>query len=242
MLLCDADGCLFPSEEPAFAASAEVTNSFLAQMGSVSRYTGPQLRLATTGKNFRTTVRDLAQAEGIALDPAELELWVEMEKKEVTSRLRQALRPDPAVTGPLGELARSRRLAVVTSSAGSRLDACLTATGLSDLFPPDTRFSAEDSLPRPAGKPDPAIYRFAGDRMAAPPGAALAVEDSVPGVQSAVAAGYETVGLLLFVPAEEREERRLALVAAGAAGVLSSWKELEVYLAEPAEEPAVTAS
>ena len=29
-LLCDADGNLFPSEEPAFEASAEVTNAFLA--------------------------------------------------------------------------------------------------------------------------------------------------------------------------------------------------------------------
>ena len=27
-LLCDADGTLFPSEEPAYAASADVTNRF----------------------------------------------------------------------------------------------------------------------------------------------------------------------------------------------------------------------
>ena len=32
-VLCDADGNLFPSEEPAFDASAEVTNAFLASLG-----------------------------------------------------------------------------------------------------------------------------------------------------------------------------------------------------------------
>ena len=32
-LLCDADGNLFPSEEPAFDASVEVTNAFLASLG-----------------------------------------------------------------------------------------------------------------------------------------------------------------------------------------------------------------
>ena len=38
-LLCDADGNLFPSEEPAFEASAEVTNAFLASLGIDRRYT-----------------------------------------------------------------------------------------------------------------------------------------------------------------------------------------------------------
>jgi hypothetical protein len=34
-LLCDADGNLFPSEEPAFVASAEVTNRFLAELADL---------------------------------------------------------------------------------------------------------------------------------------------------------------------------------------------------------------
>ena len=32
VLLCDADGNLFPSEEPAFVASADVTNRLLADL------------------------------------------------------------------------------------------------------------------------------------------------------------------------------------------------------------------
>ena len=37
-LLCDADGNLFPSEEPAFVASAGVTNRYLAALGSERRF------------------------------------------------------------------------------------------------------------------------------------------------------------------------------------------------------------
>jgi hypothetical protein len=38
VLLCDADGNLFPSEEPAFVASAEVTNRFMASLGLSRRF------------------------------------------------------------------------------------------------------------------------------------------------------------------------------------------------------------
>ena len=64
-LLLDADGNLVPSEEPAFVASADVTNAFLAELGVDRRFTAEQLRLATTGKNFRTTAVDLAVDAGV---------------------------------------------------------------------------------------------------------------------------------------------------------------------------------
>nr|WP_284289011.1 hypothetical protein [Angustibacter aerolatus] len=38
VVLCDADGNLFPSEEPAFVASADVTNRLLATLGVDRRY------------------------------------------------------------------------------------------------------------------------------------------------------------------------------------------------------------
>lgn len=69
MLLCDADGNLFPSEEPAFVASAEVTNRFLEHFGVVRRYTPTELRRATTGKNFRMTAVDLLVEAGVPIAP-----------------------------------------------------------------------------------------------------------------------------------------------------------------------------
>jgi hypothetical protein len=70
VVLCDADGNLFPSEEPAFDASVEVTNRYLQSLGLPARYTAEELRLSTTGRNFRTTAVDLAVAWGVPLEPA----------------------------------------------------------------------------------------------------------------------------------------------------------------------------
>jgi HAD superfamily hydrolase (TIGR01509 family) len=229
-LLCDADGCLFPSEEPAFDASAVVTNDFLAEVGSPRRFTAEELRLATTGKNFRTTAAALAAEEGARVDPEELERWVELERRQVTAHLERVLRPDPRVFEPLGRLAQGHALAVVSSSAMPRVEACLRATDLDGFFAAEHRFSAESSLPIPASKPDPAIYVHALERLGLEPGAALAVEDSVPGAQAAVGAGCWTFGNVMFVPAGERAERAAALEATGVAAVISSWEELELLL------------
>jgi beta-phosphoglucomutase-like phosphatase (HAD superfamily) len=225
-LLLDADGNLYPSEAPAFDASAGVTNRFLASLGIPAQYTAEHLLATTTGKNFRTTARDLAAAHGVTVDPAVLEEWVTEERDVVTGHLGRVLHPDPAVLEALRRLAGRYELAAVSSSALPRLDACFRATGLAELIPARRRYSAEDSLPAPTSKPDPAVYRHATRRLGVPAGQALAVEDSLPGVQSAVAAGIPAIGNLTFVPPEERDVRRKILTEAGAIGVVESWDEL----------------
>jgi beta-phosphoglucomutase-like phosphatase (HAD superfamily) len=62
------------------------------------------------------------------------------------------------------------------------------------------------------------------------PAEALAVEDSVNGVRSAVAAGYPTVGIVQFVPADDRPARQEALREAGAVAVVDSWDDVERLL------------
>jgi beta-phosphoglucomutase-like phosphatase (HAD superfamily) len=233
VLLCDADGNLFPSEEPAFVASAEVTNRLLAEIGAPGRYTPDALRREAVGSNFRSTALKLSGRHGIQLTEAALEGYVAAEKREVTAHLRRVLRPDAEVLGPVSALARRFGLAVVSSSASSRLDACFDATGLAQLFPPAVRFSAEDSLPAPASKPDPAVYRFAGERLGVSGRRGLAVEDAAAGVMSAVAAGFHVVGNLAFVPEAERATRAGALIEAGATAVVDSWAQLAELLGVP---------
>ena len=224
VLLCDADGNLFPSEEPAFEASVRVTNDFLASLGSDRRYTADEMRRAATGMNFRTTAGALAA--GLGSPDVDVEPWVAEERRAVTAYLGEHLRPHGPTTEALTALSEQLRLAAVSSSALARLAACFTATGLDGLIPPDQRFSAEDSLPVPTSKPDPAVYLFACERLGIAPEAGLAVEDSVPGALSAVRAGCPTVGNLLFVQPGEREEREAALRQAGVLTVVSSWQEL----------------
>ena len=223
-LLCDADGNLFPSEEPAFEASAEVTNAFLASLGIDRSYTPTELRTAATGMNFRSTAATLAAGAGHP--DADIEPWVAEERRAVTEHLGRTLQPHPPTQEALRTLAGHLELAVVSSSALARLAVCFTATGLDDLLPPNRRFSAEDSLPTPTSKPDPAVYRHACEQLGIEPEQGLAVEDAVAGVRSAVAAGCPVVGNLLFVLPDEREERSAALLDAGALTVVSSWAEL----------------
>jgi beta-phosphoglucomutase-like phosphatase (HAD superfamily) len=110
------------------------------------------------------------------------------------------------------------------------VDACLRATGLADLFPAGRRYSAEDSLPRPASKPDPAVYLHALADLGAAAEHSLAVEDSLPGARSAVAAAVPTLGNLVFVPPHERAARRTELTDAGVTAVVGSWSAVESTL------------
>jgi HAD superfamily hydrolase (TIGR01509 family) len=258
VLLCDADGNLFPSEEPAFDASVKVTNALLQRFGLPGTWTAEELRLRTTGKNFRTTAVDLLVAQevpieadlvrgnqkariatvdevlaGRALTVAELENWVAKEKEAVTDHLSATLTPDTAVYGPLEQMSLRYILAAVSSSASMRLQACFTAAGLDTLIPPAFRFSAEDSLAVPTSKPDPAVYRLAGERLGVEGPEGLAIEDSVPGVLSAVAAGFPTIGNVMFVPASERAERIVELRAAGVCAIIESWWQLAELLVSP---------
>jgi beta-phosphoglucomutase-like phosphatase (HAD superfamily) len=229
LLLCDADDCLFPSEPLAFEASTEVMNQFLAGLGSELRFSPDALRSRAAGRNFRAIAAELAAACGARLGEDELERWVAVERAAVIDRLREVLRPDESVLGPLRRLGERYGLAAVSSSALARLDACFAATGLADLLPEEVRVSAEDSLSVPTSKPDPAVYLEAGRRFDVAGGRALAIEDSTSGARAAVGAGFPTVGLLQFVPAGEREARAAALIEIGAT-VVGSWRELEVML------------
>ncbi|OBJ05671.1 HAD family phosphatase [Mycobacterium sp. 1465703.0] len=250
-LLCDADDNLFGSERPAFDASTEVTNRFLARFGVTAPLSSEELRKRAVGKNFRNTALDLAVqcevpmdkaltqgrpaaviasagelASGNALSADELEKWVLDERERVTAHLAVTLKPDPQVLEPLRDLASRYALAAVSSSATRRLRACFAATGLDSLISEAATFSAEDSLPVPTSKPDPAVYLHSGQVLGVAAEQGLAIEDSVAGVRSAVAAGYATVGNLMFVLPDERECRRAELIDAGAVAITDSWRAL----------------
>src|SRR4051794_1122709 len=232
-LLCDADGTLFPSEEPAYAASAVVTRAFAERYALTGDFSAEGLRRAGTGRNFRSLTTDLLADAGIAAAPEELAEWIERERVAVTGHLADTLRPDHDLIAVADDLLGQYRGAVVSSSATPRLLACLAATGLADVFPPTVVFSAEDSLPTPVSKPDPTIYRHAMESLGVRADESVALEDSTTGVRSAVAAGIATIGVVCYVPPDERAERVSGLLAAGAALVVSTWDELrDVLLAE----------
>ena len=79
--------------------------------------------------------------------------------------------------------------AVVTSA---RRELALRHLALGHLPVPDVLITAEDT---PRGKPDPACYLLAAERLAIPPTRCLAIEDSPAGIRAARSAGMIVLGV-----------------------------------------------
>lgn len=123
-------------------------------------------------------------------------------------------------------------LAVVSSSALRRVKASLDKVGLDKYIPSDAVFSAATSLPVPTSKPDPAIYKFALEKLGKKAEECVAVEDSKSGTLSAVRAGLKVVGYTGCYEGEEKSEMKKVLEENGAGVVMGHWKEFEMALEE----------
>ena len=95
----------------------------------------------------------------------------------------------------------------------------LGLAGLLDLFDPHV-FSASQVA---RGKPAPDVFLFAAAQMGAEPGKCLVLEDSVPGVQAARAAGMQVAGFTGV--AHDKARMRERLLAAGAVVVIDDYRE-----------------
>lgn len=101
-------------------------------------------------------------------------------------------------------------MGVATSASRQRARWTLEQLELADCFA--IIVSGDDVA---IGKPDPAIYRLAAQRLSSGPESLLAVEDSVSGVRAAVSAGFRCIGIA-------SQENAGLLIEAGAHHVLSS--------------------
>ncbi len=135
------------------------------------------------------------------------------------------LEPLPGLVDFVGT-ARERglRISLVTNAPKANVLAILAALGLHDAFDP-VIVTDEVGI----GKPDPAPYRTAIERLGIAPEDALAFEDSPSGISSAVGAGIPTIGIAstqqpktlraasAFVVAEDFTDPNLRRVVYGAA-------------------------
>lgn len=126
--------------------------------------------------------------------------------------------------------AHAPRRCVASSSSPARIRRSLHSTGLARHFADETLFSAA-MVDR--GKPAPDLFLYAAAEMGAAAADCIVIEDSVPGVTAAVAAGMTVLG---FAGASHiRDGHAARLHETGVARVFETMAELPALLAGFAE-------
>ena len=125
------------------------------------------------------------------------------------------LQPFPGLAAQLEDLRRGGfELAVASSGTPRKIAFNLEEAGFPAFFP-----VVCSAVEVQAGKPAPDLFLLAAERLGVKPSACCVIEDSVPGLQGAVAAGMRALGFTSSHPAN-------VLVDAGAHGVFSTFDEL----------------
>jgi HAD superfamily hydrolase (TIGR01509 family) len=179
LTIFDCDGVLIDSE----IIDSEVTAELLTAEGY--EITADEMAERFTGMMGYKIAEIIEEELGRRL-PSDLKDRCE---DEINKRLRQV----PAIEGVadlLDQLDGPR--CVCSSSASARLKVTLTTAGLYDRFKPYV-FSARE-VGDGRGKPAPDVFLHAAKVFEVAPRQVLVIEDSVAGVQGAVAAGMRVIG------------------------------------------------
>jgi len=227
-ILFDCDNTLVLSEELAFEACAELANEILESKGETDRYTGPSLLKDFVGQNFRGMMTSLCKKYNFTLTDQEFDAYVDRELGKVIETLEKKAQPCPGVIAQLDAFQAKNNylLAVVSSSALSRVQASIKKTDMEKYFKANHVYSAATSLPKPTSKPDPAIYLHACKDLGVSTSECLAVEDSRSGATAAKRAGIALIGYVGPYEAEEQQEMYDMLKnECGAIYVMRHWDE-----------------
>lgn len=178
LVIFDCDGVLVDSEMLSAATLVDCLGEcgYETDMG--------QVHADFLGQGFGTVAADFRRRTGRALPGDFLERW----HVELFSRFDAALRPCPGVAETLEAITRPFCLA--SSSRPERIDRSLTAAGLAHFFQ-GRKFSAVEVE---HGKPAPDLFLHVARSIGVPAARCLVVEDSLPGVAAARAAGMPVVG------------------------------------------------
>lgn len=208
LVIYDCDGTLIDSE----TLYGEVSLVLCREIG-LTQWTLADYNAHLVGIPLVDGFKAIEAALGRPL-PADFESRIE---DGVAARLEAELRALPGVHEALAALAGRRCVASSTSLAPLRRN--LGLAGLLDLFDPHV-FSASQVA---RGKPAPDVFLFAAAQMGAEPERCLVLEDSVPGVQAARAAGMQVAGFT--GTAHDKQRVRERLLAAGAAAVIDDFRD-----------------
>ena len=216
LVIFDSDGVLVDSEPIASRILADVLTDFgfaTSSREAIDRYTGISLKAV------------FAKIEAEWGRPLPADFVATLRRRDIAA-FRAELQPMPGVLETLEALDRLNVAKCVASSGTpAKLRITLGVSNLSRCFEPHI-FSAEMVE---SGKPAPDLFLYAAKRMGVRPEACVVIEDSVPGIKAAQAAGMRSFGFIGggHVP----PGHRAALGKAGAALVFVQMTDLPGLLA-----------
>jgi HAD superfamily hydrolase (TIGR01509 family) len=213
LIIFDCDGVLIDSE----AIACRADSACLAEIGIA--LSAEEIMDRYLGISAAAMCADIEQRLGCTL-PVD---FAETLRLRVAAAFETGLAPMPGVEAALAALPQRR--CVASSSAPERLRHSLSLTGLLRSFEPHV-FSATQVA---RGKPAPDLFLFAAASMQVTPAACVVIEDSVPGVQAAVAAGMRAIGFTGGGHCRPGHAERLR--AAGAAAVTDAMAALPELVA-----------
>lgn len=130
----------------------------------------------------------------------------------------------PHIGAALDQIARPA--CVASSGSHQRMRVSLGRTGLYDRLAPHIYSASEVRN----GKPAPDLFLFAAERMRTPPARCLVIEDSVPGITGARAAGMTVLGF--HGGSHCRPGYGQTLDAAGAVRTFADMRQLPALIAQ----------
>jgi HAD superfamily hydrolase (TIGR01509 family) len=193
LVIFDCDGVLVQSEEITLSVLADLFNEqrrpdqpLLTTEDCIRRFRGRQIKacLAELQDQYRITLPSYFEA---AL------------RAQALSRYRTDLRATEGIHEVVSRL--DIHFCVASSAPRSKIEHCLRLAGLWPWFEGKV-FSCYELG---QWKPDPLIFQIACASHHVDPDQALVIEDSIPGVQAAVAAGIRVLG---FAPPDRHQELR----------------------------------
>ena len=210
LVIFDCDGVLIRTEQHCWAADAKAFSAIGIPL------TEEEVAVRWTGIAFKDMYRALEQEHGITL-PADLHDRI---AEEILAAC-VAAGPDLAVPGVREAVAAiPQRKCVASSSTPDWLERYIGQIGLWEVFAPHV-FSAVEVA---HGKPAPDLFLHAARRMGVDPARCLVIEDSVPGVTGAAAAGMRVLGFT--ATAWDPPSHGPRLMAAGATATFDDMREL----------------
>ena len=180
-IIFDMDGVLIDSEPSWQEAEIRI-------LGDLGVPLNPTNVTTTTGWRIDRVVEHWRQRYPFPGDTAEIAHAI---TSEVARVVRQQGRGLPGAATLVSECRRQDlKVGLATSSSPTLIDAVLARLSLGKQF--QAIASASEV---PEGKPHPAVYRLCAQRLGLPPHKCLAIEDSLPGIRSAIAAGMTCIAV-----------------------------------------------